>query len=149
MGLHRPQKPCMLESFCSYASCFAQVLFLSNVEMCFCTCYMNFSFQILVPPREISYFSTKTLHFPGGVPKNKKQRSWTLPASASPRLQNLCCFCFLVPPQEMVTFSTKTLHFPGEVPQKPKQRSWTGLCFAKTPKSLFFGTSSGNGSIFH
>ena len=42
----------------------------------------------LVPPQEMATFSTKSLHFPGGVPKKtkKNQRFWTLQASPSPRL---------------------------------------------------------------
>ena len=56
----------------------------------------------------------------------------------------------------MATFSTKSLHFPGGVPKKPKKPKIldsSGLAFAKTLKSLvlfgFFGTSSGNGNVFH
>ena len=59
-------------------------------------------------------FSTKSLHFPGEVPKNQQNQTfWTLPASPF--------LVFLVPPQEMATFSTKSLHFPGGVPKKPKK----------------------------
>ena len=44
-------------------------------------------FGFLVPPQEMATFSTKSLHFPGGVPKKqKKQRFWTLQASPLPRL---------------------------------------------------------------
>ena len=52
-------------------------------------------------------------------------------------------------------FSTKSLHFPGGVPkkpEKPKILDSSGLAFAKTLKSGFlvlFGTSSGNGNVFH
>ena len=81
-------------------------------------------------------FSTKSLHFPGGVPK-KPQKKNTSPLR---RLQNLWFFGFLVPPQEMATFSTKSLHFPGRVPKKQKKNKDFGLfrprAFAKTLKSL-------------
>ena len=106
----------------------------------------------LVPPQEMATFSTKSLHFPGGVPK-KPKKTKILDSSSlafAKTLKSLFFLVFLVPPQEMATFSTKSLHFPGGVPKKTKKLQ--GLAFAKTLKSLvfwFFGTSSGNGNVFH
>ena len=80
-----------------------------------------------VPPHEMATFSTKSLHFPGGVPKKQKsQRFWTLQASFAKTLKYFVFFGFLVPPHEMATFSPKSLHFPGGVPKnQKKQRFWT------------------------
>ena len=158
-----------------------------------------------VPPQEMATFSTKSLHFPGGVPKKPKKIffglfrpclcqdskifvfflffgtssgngnvfhqklafSWRGTKKTQktkdfglfrPRLRQdskvFVFLVFLVPPQEMATFSTKSLHFPGGVPKKPKKKflDSPGLASAKTLKSLvfwFFGTSSGNGNVFH
>ena len=142
-------------------------------------------------------FSTKSLHFPGGVPKKpKKTKDFGL---FKPRLRQdskifgffvffgtssgngnvfhqklalgyqenqkkpkildssglafaktlkslVFFFVFLVPPQEMATFSTKSLHFPGGVPKKPKKTKDLSLVFFFFS---FFGTSSGNGNVFH
>ena len=108
-----------------------------------------FFFVFLVPPQEMATFSTKSLHFPGGVPK-KPKKSKILDSSSlafAKTLKSLVFFVFLVPPQEMATFSTKSLHFPGGVPKKPKKPKildCSGLGFFG-----FFGTSSGNGNVFH
>ena len=97
----------------------------------------------LVPPQEIATFSTKSLHFPGGVPKKPKKPK-ILDSSGlafAKTLKSLVFLVFLVPPQEIATFSTKSLHFPGGVPKKqkkPKILDSSGLAFAKTLKSLVF-----------
>ena len=100
--------------------------------------------DFLVPPQEMATFSTKSLHFPGGVrKKTKKNKDFGL---FRPRLRQdskiFVFFVFLVPPQEMATFSTKSLHFPGGVrkknQKKPKILDSSGLAFAKSLKSLFF-----------
>ena len=68
-------------------------------------------------------FSTKSLHFPGGVPK-KPKKTKILDSSGlafAKTLKSLFFLVFLVPPQEMATFSTKSLHSPGGVPKKPKK----------------------------
>ena len=100
-------------------------------------------------------FSTKSLHFPGGVPeKTKKTKDFGL---FRPRLhQDSKIFgfvVFLVPPQEMATFSTKNLHFPGGY-QKNKKIKDFGLFRPRLHQDFkifvffgFFGTSSGNGNI--
>ena len=96
-------------------------------------------------------FSTKSLHFPGGVPKKpKKTKDFGL------TLKSLIFLVFLVPPQEMATFSTKSLHFPGGVPKKPKKTKDFGLFRPRLRQDskifgffCFFGTSSGNGNVFH
>ena len=126
-GTKKPKKPKILDSSgLAFAKTLKSLVFL----------------VFLVPPQEMATFSTKSLHFPGGVPKNQKnQRFWTL----QPRLRQdskiFGFFGFLVPPQEMATFSTKSLHFPGGVPKKPKKPKIldsSGLAFAKTLKSLVF-----------
>ena len=93
----------------------------------------------LVPPQEMATFSTKSLHFPGGVPK-KPKKTKILDSSGlafAKTLKSLVFLVFLVPPQEMATFSTKSLHFPGGVPKKPKKPKILDssiLAFAKTLK---------------
>ena len=67
-----------------------------------------------VPPQEMATFSTKSLHFPGGVPK-KPKKTKILDSSGlafAKTLKSLFFLFFLVPPHEMATFSTKSLHFP-------------------------------------
>ena len=115
-------------------------------------------------------FSTKSLHFPGGVPK--KQRTKKKNGLFRPRLRQkkskildssglafaktlkslVFLFC-LVPPQQMATFSTKSLHFPGGVPKNQNKKK-IGLFRPRLRQDsrifgflVFFGTSSGNGNI--
>ena len=112
-------------------------------------------FGFLVPPQEMATFSTKSLQFPGGVPK-KPKKTKILDSSGLRQDSKIFGFFdfFLVPPQEMATFSTKSLHFPGGVPQKPKKTKDFGLfrpCLRQDSKIFgflgFFGTSSGTGNI--
>ena len=98
-----------------------------------------------VPSHKMATFSTKSLHFPGGVPGTKTTKKDKDFGLFRPRLRQdsnfLVFFGFLVPPHKMATFSTKSLHFPGGVPNKPKKPKildTSGLAFAKTLKSLFF-----------
>ena len=104
--------------------------FLSNLKMCFCLLVELDVFGFLVPPQEMATFSTKSLHFPGGVPKKTKKPKILDSSPFAKTLKSLFFLVFLVPPQEIATFSTKSLHFPGGVPKK------TGKTFST--KSLHF-----------
>ena len=72
-------------------------------------------------------FSTKSLHCPGGVPKNKKTTDFGLFRAHLCQNSKIFVFLvFLVAPQEMATFSTKSLHFPGKkkVPKNKKNKDF-------------------------
>ena len=73
-------------------------------------------------------------------------------------LSNLkMCFCLLVELDVFVLFCTSSsLHFPGGVPKKPKKTKDFGLFKPRLRQDSkifvffgFFGTSSGNGNVFH
>ena len=133
--------------------------FLSNLKMCFCLLVELDVFVLFCTSSgNGNVFHQKLAFSWRGTQKNKKQKNNDF-GLFRPRLRQdskiFVFFGFLVPPQEMATFSTKSLHFPGGVPkkpEKPKILDSSGLAFAKTLKSLFFcffGTSSGNGNVFH
>ena len=67
-------------------------------------------------------FSTKSLHFSGGVPKKPKPKILDSSDLAFAKtLKSLVFLVFLVPLQENASFWWKTLPFPEEVPKKPKK----------------------------
>ena len=97
----------------------------------------------LVPPQEMATFSSKSLHFPGGVPKKpKKNKDFGL---FRPRLcQDSKIFGFF---GFFGTSSRKKQRFPPKAciflegyqkTKKPKILDSSGLAFAKTLKSLVF-----------
>ena len=107
----KQKKPKILDS--------SRLAFAKTLKSLFFLVFLVF----LVPPQEMATFSTKSLHFPGGVPKKPKKPK-ILDSSGlafAKTLKSLFFLVFLVPPQEMATFSTKSLHFPGRVPKKPKK----------------------------
>ena len=88
-----------------------------------------------------------------GTKKNKKTKILDSSGLAFAKtLKSLVFLVFLVPPQEMATLSTKSLHFPGGVPKK-KSKILDSSALRQDSRIFgffcFFGTSSGNGNVFH
>ena len=92
--------------------------FLDSSGLAFAKILKSLFLVLLVPPHKMATFSTKSLHFPGGVP-NKPKKPKILDTSGlafAKTLKSLFFLVLLVPPHKMATFSTKSLHFPGGVP---------------------------------
>ena len=101
--------------------------FLSNVKMCFCLLVeLDVFVLFFLLPQEMVTFSTKSLHFPGGVPKKQKKPKILV---FRPRLRpDSKFFLFFV-----WYLLTKWQRFPakacifleGYQKNKKKQRFWT------------------------
>ena len=132
--------------------------FLLNVKMCFCLLVELSVFVLFCTPSgNGNVFHQKTCIFLEGYQKTQKTKdSGLFRFRLCQDSKIFVFFGFLVPPQEMATFSTKNLHFPGGVPQKPKKTKDFGLFRPRLRQDSkifglfgFFGTSSGNGNVFH
>ena len=87
-------------------------------------------------------FSTKSLHFPGGVPKNKKAKILDSSGLAFAKTLKSLFFVFFGTSSGNGNVFTKSLHFPGGVPKKSKKSKDFGLFkprLRQDSKIFFFG----------
>ena len=103
--------------------------------------------------QEMATFSTKSLQFPGDVPKKNKDFGLRPRLRQASKIFVFFGFWYLL--RKWHRFPPKACSFLEgyQKPKKPKKiLDSSGLALAKTLKSLlfcFFGTSSGNGNVFH
>ena len=106
----------------------------------------------MVPPQEMATFSTKSLHFPGGVPKKTKKTK--ILDSSNSKIFSFFGF-FGTPPGNGNVFHQK-LAFSWRGTKKTKKNKDFGLFRPRLRQDskifgffCFFGTFSGNGNVFH